>query len=93
MLTSILLPVLFVSNLNAGFSDEIKTAESPNLLKKSAERGLVLLAKGREAPGPIHDENHDGDLPANKHKGDGYPSTDPYDGSTDNNRGNPNKPY
>jgi hypothetical protein len=52
----------------------------------------------REAPGPDHgddpqDEVHDGDLPANQHKHDGYPSKDPYNGSTSNDRNNPYKPY
>ena len=52
----------------------------------------------REAPGPIHgsdphDEIHDGGLPANKEAGNGYPSSDPYNDSTSNNKDYPNRPY
>jgi hypothetical protein len=52
--------------------------------------GPVFLGR-RQEPGTDHgddpnDETHDGDLPANAHKRDGYPSRDPYAGSTSNGR-------
>lgn len=72
-------------------------------LKPTKEKPMVLVDryKPREKPGrgesdPHEDGNgevHDGGLPSNKHAGDGYPSDDPYNGSTSNNKDSPTKPY
>ncbi len=49
---------------------------------------------GSDPHGPDpHDEQHDPNLPANSHAGDGYPSSDPYNGSTGNNADRPYRPY
>lgn len=94
MLTSFVLPMIIACHAHAPSIAELQTASSSNLLKWAAEKNVILVAGGkRQAPGPIHDENHDYGLPANQHAGDGYPSDDPYNGSTDNNKDHPNKPY
>lgn len=69
---------------------------------------VIRVAAARRAPGPYHgedpngkdpngddphDEQHDPGLPANRHERDGYPSKDPYGGTTPNNRDEPYKPY
>lgn len=59
---------------------------------------MLVAGAFRQAPGPIHgpdphDEVHDYGLPANKEAGNGYPSDDPYNDSTSNNRNYPYRPY
>lgn len=66
--------------------------------RSSSAQVSPIASNFREAPGPIHgadphDEIHDSGLPANREAGTGYPSSDPYNDSTSNNRDYPNRPY
>ncbi len=79
---------------------ELQVAKSSiNVLQWAAMHKTEFIAAGRrKSPGPDHggdpnDEKHDPGLPGNAHAGDGYPSDDPYNDSTDNNKNHPNKPY
>lgn len=93
MLTSIVLTVCFALN-----SPQDLTTANTGVLKGAGSNMILIAGSGRVAPGPIHgadphNEQHDGGLPANQHAGDGYPSSDPYNDTTPNNRDSPNKPY
>lgn len=99
MLTTIVLPMLVSCSLQAPTIADIQSAkEVTNIFKWAAANQVILVAGGRRsAPGPDHgddpnDEQHQ-DIPAwnerNKHR----PSGDPYNGSTDNNKGAPFTPY
>lgn len=70
----------------------------PRIAGAESTKPTYIAGGGRKAPGPDHgddpnDEQHDPELPANKHKRDGYPSKDPYNGTTPNNIREPFTPY
>jgi hypothetical protein len=89
MLTGILLHLTVSGNLHSPLPADLQDSARTSILN-----GRIILAGRRKAPGPDHgddpnggdpnDEQHDGDLPANAHKHDGYPSKDPYNGTTKN---------
>ncbi len=66
--------------------------DTANLFKWASEHNVQLLAAPIHGDDP-HDEKHDGGIPGNAHAGDGYPSDDPYNGETSNNKDHPNRPY
>ncbi len=100
MLTTVVLPLLVAVNVQSPSLAEIQNAKAVTDLFKMAqgEQRLELIAGGgRRAPGPDHgddpnDETHQ-DIPAYNQRNAHKPSSDPYNGSTDNNKWEPNKPY
>lgn len=82
MLTAILLPICFAC----------QTMQVPVLPSGpvALNTSTVLIARRHGGSGNCehgddpNDEQHDGDLPANAHRGDGKPSRDPYNGTTKN---------
>jgi hypothetical protein len=92
------LPLLIALNAQVPCPHDLQTTKSVGVLKWASEHRTEVLARPRKGPGPDHgadpdDERHDYGLPSNQHAGDGYPSDDPYNNSTPNNRNSPNKPY
>lgn len=92
MLTTFVLPMLLACNMHAPTTADIQAASSSNLLKWAAEKNVILIAAPDHGDDP-NDERHMDGLPSwdqrNKHK----PSSDPYNGSTSNNKWEPNRPY
>ncbi len=84
------LPFLLACNMQA--PPTVVNDSHPNLFRWASEHNVQLIAEPIHGDDP-HNEKHDSGLPANKHAGDGYPSDDPYNGQTDNNKDSPNKPY
>lgn len=93
MITTVLMPLIVSCNLNASAPQALVCTQNTG-----SGSTYALIAGRRQGPGPDHggdpnDETHDGGLPSNAHAGDGYPSDDPYDGTTTHNKYRPNKPY
>ena len=98
MLSTVVLPLLIAINAQVPALHELQATKADNFLKWATLHRTEVLAKPYKGPGPIHgddpnDEKHDGKLPSNDHAGDGYPSDDPYNGTTPNNKDHPYKPY
>jgi hypothetical protein len=98
MLTTAVLPLLVALSSQAPVEHDMLNVSSDNFLKWAAGHRTEIIAKPRQGPGPDHggdpnDETHDYGLPANAHAGDGYPSDDPYNDTTPNNKNKPYKPY
>lgn len=91
MLTLLMLCLHF---WQVSFSTSFIDSKKQSFLSLSTEK---KPPKGRVAPGPYHgddphDEVHDKDLPANKDYGL-YPSSDPYNDTTKNDKDHPYRPY
>jgi hypothetical protein len=97
MLSTVVLPLFVAINTQDLPQPTLQGTCYINVLKWAAEHPDQVLAKRKE-PGPDHggdpnDEQHDPGLPANAHAGDGYPSDDPYNDTTPNNKNHPYRPY
>jgi hypothetical protein len=95
MLNNVVLQLLLALNVNAPLPLDLHDATSTTAWNCAAALLAASPSSKREAPGPYHgddpygddphgddphDQVHDGELPANKHRKDGYRSNDPYDG-------------